>query len=130
MTGDTAGNRLIANPERIGINPVLIERLRHRTQCCICLLYTSGDEAALALGHVFHIKAAACKRIHNGGGILRDAPVCANDKMCIRDRAWGPFAEGKKNCFTNPVLAEIGEKYGKTAAQTALRFLILEMLML
>lgn len=39
-------------------------------------------------------------------------------------KIWGPFAEGKKNCFTNPVLVEIGEKYGKTAAQTALRFLI------
>ena len=26
--------------------------------------------------------------------------------------------------FTNPVLTKIGEKYGKTAAQTALRFLI------
>lgn len=40
-----------------------------------------GDEAALALGHVFHIKAAACKRIHDGCGILRDAPVCANDTL-------------------------------------------------
>lgn len=26
--------------------------------------------------------------------------------------------------FTNPVLTEIGKKYGKTAAQTALRFLM------
>lgn len=26
--------------------------------------------------------------------------------------------------FTNPVLTKIGEKYGKTAAQTALRFLL------
>lgn len=26
--------------------------------------------------------------------------------------------------FTNPVLTKIGEKYGKTAAQTALRFLM------
>ena len=26
--------------------------------------------------------------------------------------------------FTNPVLTAIGEKYGKTAAQTALRFLV------
>lgn len=38
--------------------------------------------------------------------------------------SWGPFAEGKKDMFTNPVLTEIGAKYGKTAAQTALRFLI------
>lgn len=36
--------------------------------------------------------------------------------------AWGPFAEGNHNIFTHPVLTEIGSKYGKTAAQTALRF--------
>ena len=36
--------------------------------------------------------------------------------------AWGPFAEGKYGIFTNPVLTEIGEKYGKSAAQVALRW--------
>lgn len=30
----------------------------------------------------------------------------------------------KNNYFQNPVLKEIGEKYGKTPAQTALRFLL------
>ena len=38
--------------------------------------------------------------------------------------SWGPFAEGRKDMFNNPVLTEIGRKYGKTAAQTALRFLM------
>ena len=38
--------------------------------------------------------------------------------------SWGPFAEGRNNFFTNPVLKVIGEKYGKSVAQTALRFLI------
>lgn len=38
--------------------------------------------------------------------------------------SWGPFAEGKNNYFQNPVLKEIGEKYGKSVAQTALRFLL------
>ena len=46
------------------------------------------------------------------------------EKYGVQHEAWGPFAEGKKSCFTNPVLVEIGEKYGKTAAQIALRFLI------
>lgn len=36
--------------------------------------------------------------------------------------AWGPFAEGKYGIFTNPVLTEIGEKYGKSAAQVAFRW--------
>ncbi len=38
--------------------------------------------------------------------------------------SWGPFAEGRNDFFTNPVLKSIGEKYGKSVAQTALRFLI------
>ena len=38
--------------------------------------------------------------------------------------SWGPFAEGRGDMFNNPVLTEIGKKYGKTAAQTALRFLL------
>lgn len=36
--------------------------------------------------------------------------------------AWGPFAEGKHGIFTHPVLTEIGKKYGKSAAQVALRW--------
>lgn len=36
--------------------------------------------------------------------------------------AWAPFNEGRRNLFTHPVLAEIGKKYGKTAAQVALRW--------
>ena len=38
--------------------------------------------------------------------------------------AWGPFAEGRNNYFSNPVLKAVGGKYGKSVAQTALRFLI------
>lgn len=36
--------------------------------------------------------------------------------------AWGPFAEGNHGIFTHPVLSKIGEKYGKSAAQVALRW--------
>lgn len=38
--------------------------------------------------------------------------------------SWGPFAEGRNNLFTNETLIEIGEKYNKTAAQVALKYLI------
>jgi 2,5-diketo-D-gluconate reductase A len=37
-------------------------------------------------------------------------------------QAWGPFDEGKRGIFTHPVLSEIGRKYGKSAAQVALRW--------
>lgn len=38
--------------------------------------------------------------------------------------AWGSFAEGRNNFFNNEALVEIGKKHGKSAAQTALRYLI------
>lgn len=38
--------------------------------------------------------------------------------------AWSPLAQGKNGLFTHPVLTEIGARYGKTAAQVDLRFLI------
>lgn len=38
--------------------------------------------------------------------------------------SWGPFAEGRNDFFTNEVLTRIGASHGKTAAQTALRFLL------
>lgn len=34
----------------------------------------------------------------------------------------GPFNEGKRNFFTDHILTEIGAKYGKSAAQVALRW--------
>ena len=37
-------------------------------------------------------------------------------------QAWGPLAEGRHGIFTHPVLSEIGAKYGKTAAQIALKW--------
>lgn len=40
----------------------------------------------------------------------------------IQSEAWGPMAEGKHGIFTHPVLTTIGKKYGKTAAQDALRW--------
>ena len=43
-------------------------------------------------------------------------------ELGIQPEAWGPFAEGKHGIFTHPVLTAIGKKYGKTAAQVALRW--------
>lgn len=46
------------------------------------------------------------------------------DRYGVAHESWGPFAEGRNGFFSNPVLAAVGAKHGKTAAQTALRFLI------
>lgn len=40
----------------------------------------------------------------------------------IQPEAWAPLAEGKHDIFKHPVLTEIGEKYGKSPAQVALRW--------
>lgn len=40
----------------------------------------------------------------------------------VLPEAWGPFAEGNHGIFTHPVLTAIGQKYGKSAAQVALRW--------
>lgn len=45
-------------------------------------------------------------------------------KYGVQIESWGPFAEGRKDMFNNDVLKSIGSKYGRTAAQVILRFLI------
>ena len=44
------------------------------------------------------------------------------EKYHVQHESWGPFAEGNFGIFTHPVLTKIGEKYGKSAAQVALRW--------
>lgn len=46
------------------------------------------------------------------------------EELGVAHMSWGPLAEGKNGFFTNDTLVSVGEKYGKTAAQTALRYLL------
>jgi 2,5-diketo-D-gluconate reductase A len=51
------------------------------------------------------------------------------DQALMRERgvqieSWGPFAEGKNDLFTNPVLTEIGGAHGKSVAQVVVRWLV------
>ena len=51
------------------------------------------------------------------------AEALANMKAYgVVPQAWGPLAEGKHGIFTDPELTAIGRKYGKTAAQVALKW--------
>lgn len=45
-------------------------------------------------------------------------------KYGVQHESWGPFAEGRKDMFTNHVIKAIGEKHSKSVAQVILRFLI------
>lgn len=42
----------------------------------------------------------------------------------VQMAAWAPFGEGMQGMFTNETLVNIGKKYGKSAAQVILRWLI------
>lgn len=44
------------------------------------------------------------------------------DKYGVQMEAWAPFGEGRGGLFEDPVLKEIGAKYGKTTAQVMLRW--------
>lgn len=45
-----------------------------------------------------------------------------NRKYGVTPEAWAPFGEGRNGMFDEPLLTEIGKKYGKTAAQVILRW--------
>ncbi|MTD38689.1 aldo/keto reductase [Erwinia sp. CPCC 100877] len=47
-----------------------------------------------------------------------------HEKYDVQIEAWAPFAEGRHDLFTNPVLAEVGKQYGKTVGQVVLRWLM------
>ncbi|BCW82450.1 2,5-diketo-D-gluconic acid reductase [Arthrobacter sp. NicSoilE8] len=53
----------------------------------------------------------------------------ASDQELMRERgvqieSWGPFAEGRNNLFTDPVLSVIADEQDKSVAQVVLRWLI------
>lgn len=43
-------------------------------------------------------------------------------KYGVQHEAWAPFGEGRGGMLEEPLLVEIGKKYGKTAAQVILRW--------
>jgi diketogulonate reductase-like aldo/keto reductase len=45
-------------------------------------------------------------------------------KYGVQIQAWAPFAEGKNNLFGDETLKAVGDKYNKSNAQVALRYLI------
>jgi 2,5-diketo-D-gluconate reductase A len=45
-------------------------------------------------------------------------------ELGVQIESWGPFAEGRNNLFTDPLLTEIGAAHGKSVAQVVLRWLV------
>lgn len=44
-------------------------------------------------------------------------------ELGVQIESWGPFAEGKNDLFTNPVLTAVGAAHGASVAQVVLRWL-------
>lgn len=42
----------------------------------------------------------------------------------VQHESWGPFAEGRNNLFSDPILTSIANTHGKSVAQVVLRWLI------
>jgi diketogulonate reductase-like aldo/keto reductase len=45
-------------------------------------------------------------------------------KYKVQHESWGPFAEGRKDMFINPVITSIATKHNKSVAQIILRYLV------
>lgn len=58
--------------------------------------------------HPFHQRVETQAFLHENG---------------VQIEAWAPFAEGKHDLFTNPLLSEIAARHGKSVAQVVLRWL-------
>lgn len=84
-----------------------------------------GPDRFLDIQHFSEIKPAV-NQIETHVFQQQKLPKEYLQKYNCQIESWGPFAEGRNDLFTNPVLTEIGAKYGKTAAQAALRFLLQE----
>jgi len=51
-------------------------------------------------------------------------PAAFMKEVGVQIESWGPFAEGRNDFFTNPVLTAIAARTGRSVAQVALRWLI------
>ncbi len=83
---------------------------------CNCYPHVLADlcETAAVIPAVNQVELHPFFQQENALGLMKEYGVVPE--------AWGPFAEGNYGIFTHPVLTTIGAKYGKSAAQVALRW--------
>lgn len=95
-------------------------------------LYKNGEIRAIGVCNFYpHVLADLCETVEVMPAVNQvelhpffqqpDALALMKEYEVVPE-AWGPFAEGNHGIFTHPVLSAIGGKYGKSAAQVALRW--------
>lgn len=95
-------------------------------------LYADGRLKAIGMANCYpHVLADLCEtfaikpmvnQVELHPFFQQQLNIDTMNEYGVVPEAWAPFNEGRSALFTNPVLTEIGSKYGKTAAQTALRW--------
>ncbi len=95
-------------------------------------LYKAGKIKAIGVCNFYpHVLADFCETVEVKPAVnqvelhpffQQENALALMKEYGVIPEAWGPFAEGKHGIFTHPVLTTIGKKYGKTAAQVALRW--------
>ena len=66
----------------------------------------------------------AVNQIETNPFFQRETDNTTMKEFGVVHESWAPFAEGKEDFFQNEILSKIGEKYGKSIAQVALRWMI------
>ena len=94
--------------------------------------YAAGNVKAIGVCNFYpHVLADFCETVRVKPAVCQvelhpffqqDNALALMKEYGVTPEAWGPFAEGNHGIFAHPVLTEIGKKYGKSAAQTALRW--------
>lgn len=95
-------------------------------------LYKAGKVKAIGVCNFYpHVLADFCETVEVKPAVnqvelhpffQQENALALMKEYGVVPEAWGPFAEGNHGIFTHPVLTAIGQKYGKTAAQVALRW--------
>ncbi len=95
-------------------------------------LYKEGKLKAIGMANCYpHVLADLCEtfeikpmlnQVEMHPFFQQQLNIDVMNEYNVVPEAWAPFNEGLHDFFTNPVLTEIGNKYGKSAAQAALRW--------
>lgn len=95
-------------------------------------LYKDGKLKAIGMANCYpHVLADLCEtfeikpmvnQVEMHPFFQQQLNVDTMNEYGVVPEAWAPFDEGLRNIFQNPILVQSGQKYGKTAAQVALRW--------
>lgn len=95
-------------------------------------LYTAGAIRAIGVSNFYGSRlldlcynaniVPAVNQIERHPFYQREAEIALMEQLGVRTEAWGPFAEGRKNMFAQPVLQAIAAKHQRSVAQVILRW--------